>query len=289
MKILVTGATGQLGQSFRRLADARGDMEFVFTSTKDLDLLDMPRVSDFIRYESFDWILNFAAYTAVDKAEEEKDLAFALNRDAVFNMVQAAEWIGAKFVHISTDYVFDGKKARPYVEDDPVNPLSVYAKSKAQGEEYVVNYHSGLVIRTSWLYSEYGHNFVKTMLGLAAKKDMIQVVYDQTGTPTYAGDLARMILVLIEKVNAGEIKFQSGVYHYSNEGVASWYDFAKAVFEIKNINVRLQPVLTGQFPRPAPRPFYSVMDKTKIKKYLGLTIPYWRDSLRIMLRDLSSV
>ncbi len=254
MKILVTGSTGQLGQELRRLAMQYDDYQFVFTNTDKLDLRDMPHVSDFIRYEGFDWIINAAAYTAVDKAEEDRENAFLVNSRAVFNMVQAAEWIGAKFIHISTDYVFDGKKAQPYTEQDTVNPLGIYAKSKAEGEQYVLKYNFGIVLRSSWLYSEYGNNFVKTMLTLAEKKQEISVVYDQVGTPTYALDLARMIMMIIEKHENEQLLIQPGLYHFSDEGVASWYDFAQAIFEYTGKEIKLFPIRTSQFPRPAPRP-----------------------------------
>ncbi len=279
MKVLVTGATGQLGQEIRKISH-RFDCEFVFTGSRDLDLRDMPHVSDFIRYEGFDWIINAAAYTAVDRAEEEKDEAFVVNSMAVFNMVQAAEWIGAKLIHISTDYVFDGKKSSPYTEQDEINPQGVYAQSKAQGEKYVLKYNFGMVIRSSWLYSQYGKNFVKTMLRLASERDQINVVFDQVGTPTYALDLAQVIMYIIQSHEKGEILFQPGLYHYSNEGVASWYDFAQAIFEYTGKKVNLQPIKTEEFPRPAPRPSFSVLDKTKIKSVYNLSIPHWRESLK---------
>ncbi len=287
MKILVTGATGQLGQSFKKIASSL-PYEFVFTSSRELDLLDLPRVSDFIRYESFDWILNFAAYTAVDMAEDEPEKAYALNAEAVFNMVEAAEWVGTKVLHISTDYVFDGHKCQPYTENDLINPQSIYAKSKAKGEQYVLNYHSGMVIRTSWLYSEFGHNFVKTILRLAKEKDRISVVYDQIGTPTYAGDLAVAIAEVLKQVIGGHLPFPSGeVFHFSNEGVASWYDFAVEILRYKNIDIDVLPVETKDFPRPAERPFYSVLNKNKFKKAFNFKISHWRDSLFKVLKLLS--
>ncbi len=286
MRILVTGATGQLGQSFKKIASSL-PYEFVFTSSKELDLLDLPRVSDFIRYESFDWILNFAAYTAVDRAEDEPDKAYALNAEAVFNMVEAAEWVGTKVLHISTDYVFDGQKCQPYAENDLINPQSIYAKSKAKGEQYVLNYHSGMVIRTSWLYSEFGHNFVKTILRLAKEKDRLSVVYDQIGTPTYAGDLAVAIAEVLKQVIEGRLPFPSGeVFHFSNEGVASWYDFAVEILRYKNIDIDVLPVETKEFPRPAERPFYSVLNKNKFKSTFKQRIPYWKDSLHKVLKFL---
>ncbi len=287
MKVLVTGVNGQLGSEFKKLVETRQVKgEFVFTGSSELDLLDMPKVSDFIRYGGFDWILNFAGYTAVDKAEEEQNKAYALNRDAVFNMVQAAEWIGAKFVHISTDYVFDGRNYKPYTEEDRKNPLSVYGKSKSEGEDYVLRYFDGMVIRTSWLYSAQGHNFVKTMLRLANERDEIKIVYDQIGTPTSARDLAGFILHVLEAVESGEMAFQPGVFHYSNEGVASWYDFALAVFEIAGIDIKVVPITTSEFPTPAQRPYYSVLAKEKVKRVFGCSIEYWKESLRKILKDL---
>ena len=285
MKVLVIGSTGQLGSELRKIAH-NYDCEFVFTSTQDLDLKDMPHVSDFIRYEGFDWIINTAAYTAVDKAEEEKDEAFLINSMAVFNMVQAAEWIGAKFIHISTDYVFDGQKSTPYTEEDEINPRGIYAQSKAEGEKYVLKYNFGIVIRSSWLYSEFGYNFVKTMLRLARERNEISVVFDQVGTPTYAQDLAEMIMTIIQRHEKGQQLIEPGLYHFSNEGVASWYDFAQAIFEYSGKDVRLLPIRTHQFPRPAPRPAYSVLDKTKIKNLYNITIPHWRQSLRKAIESI---
>ena len=288
MKILVTGATGQLGQEFMQLAKDL-PWQFIYSSTRHLDLLDLPKVADYIRFESFDYILNFAAYTAVDKAESEPDKAFALNADAVFNMVQAAEWVGTKIIHISTDYVFDGRKCQPYTEIDPVNPLSIYGKSKAKGEQFVLNYHGGMVIRTSWLYSHYGNNFVKTMLRLARERETITVVYDQIGTPTYAGDLAAAILHVLDWGINRQMPFPSGeIFHFSNEGVASWYDFAREIFDLAHIKVDLQPIETKQFPRPAQRPFYSVLSKDKFKKIFKFSIPHWKDSLKTLIKDLAN-
>ncbi len=285
MKVLVTGSTGQLGGELQKIAH-NYHCDFVFTTTQDLDLKDMPHVSDFIRYEGFDWIINTAAYTAVDKAEEEKDEAFLINSMAVFNMIQAAEWIGAKFIHISTDYVFDGRKSTPYTEQDEINPQSVYAQSKAEGEKYVLKYNFGIVIRSSWLYSEFGHNFVKTMLRLASQRDEISVVFDQVGTPTYARDLAEMIMTIIQRHEKGGQLIEPGLYHFSNEGVASWYDFAQTIFEYSGKNVRLLPIRTHQLLRPAPRPAYSVLDKSKIKNLYNITIPHWRQSLRKAIKRI---
>ncbi len=285
MRILVTGATGQLGSEIRKRA-ANYPYEFVFTSSKDLDLTDLPRVSDIVRFESFTFIVNCAGYTAVDKAEQEPELAYKLNSEAIFNIVEAAEWVGTKVIHISTDYVFDGKSYRPYKEDDPINPLSVYAKSKAQGEKFVLKYPAAMIIRTSWLYSSIGNNFVKTMLRLAAEKDQISVVYDQIGTPTWAGDLAQAILFIIDGVAKHKFRFPSGIFHFSNEGVASWYDFAKAIFDLAGLDIDVKPIETKDFPRPAKRPMYSVLSKEKFKNYFKYQIPYWRDSLKIVINQL---
>ena len=283
MKILVTGKNGQLGNELQALSQ-KYDFDFTFIAKEDIDLADMPRINDFIRYNAFDWIINTAAYTAVDKAEYEKEQAFMINAKAVFNMVQAAEILGAKFIHISTDYVFDGKKNLPYSERDEINPLSVYGLSKAKGEEYVLKYNLGMVIRSSWLYSNYGNNFVKTMLKLAKEKNRIKVVYDQIGTPTYAQDLAKMIMYIIECHNNKTVLFTPGLYHFSNEGVASWYDFAQSIFEYINLKLILEPIRTEEFPRPAPRPYFSVLDKSKIKAKYGISIPHWRESLSNMLK-----
>ena len=283
MKILVTGKNGQLGNELQDLSQ-KYDFDFTFIAKEDIDLADMPRINDFIRYNGFDWIINTAAYTAVDKAEYEKEQAFMINAKAVFSMVQAAEILGAKFIHISTDYVFDGKKNLPYSEEDEINPLSVYGLSKAKGEEYVLKYNFGMVIRSSWLYSNYGNNFVKTMWKLAKEKNRIKVVYDQIGTPTYAQDLAKMIMYIIECHNNKTVLFTPGLYHFSNEGVASWYDFAQSIFEYINLKLILEPIRTEEFPRPAPRPYFSVLDKSKIKVKYDISIPHWRESLSNMLK-----
>ncbi len=282
-KILVTGAKGQLGNEIRLLTDSFPNFDFTFVDIEDLDLVDDRQVFCFFAKQPFDYVINCAAYTAVDKAESEPGLAKLVNAHAPEILVRAATEYNpeAKLIHISTDYVFDGKHYRPYREDDPVNPVSVYGKTKLEGENAIKEFDNVMIIRTSWLYSSFGHNFVKTALRLAAEKKELTIVSDQIGTPTYAGDLA---LALLNILHAGY--FQNGIYHYSNEGVASWYDFAKAILEEKHIDKPVKPIATEDFPTPARRPYYSVLDKTKIKTTFGLTIPHWRSSLRECLEKL---
>ncbi len=282
-KVLVTGSKGQLGNELREQSGLFPGFDFTFIDVEELDLIDDRQVFCFFAKQQFDYVINCAAYTAVDKAESEPGLAKLVNSNAPEILVRAATEYNpdVKIVHISTDYVFDGKNYRPYKEDDPVNPVSVYGKTKLEGENAIKGFDNVMIIRTSWLYSSFGHNFVKTVLRLAAEKDKLTIVSDQVGTPTYAGDLAAAILQII-----AESSFTNGIYHYSNEGVASWYDFAKAILEEKRMEKPVIPIKTEDFPTPAKRPFYSVLDKTKIKKTFGLEIPHWRDSLRRCLEKL---
>ncbi|MCD6367411.1 MAG: dTDP-4-dehydrorhamnose reductase, partial [Bacteroidales bacterium] len=232
-----------------------------------------------------DYIVNCAAYTAVDKAEDDTEVAYSLNAMAPLNLLKQAEKHDAKLIHISTDYVFDGTNYRPYVETDKPNPLSQYGLTKLQGETNIAYSPKAIIIRTSWLYSSTGNNFVKTVLRLADERDKLTIVADQIGTPTYAGDLAAALLTIIEFSEKNK-SFYHGIYHYSNEGVCSWYDFAKTILEIKQIQKSVIPIQTKDFPTPAPRPFYSILDKTKIKNTFDLTIPHWRESLEKCLEQL---
>lgn len=284
MKILVTGGDGQLGSALKKLAGDYKDYIFTFIDVRDLDLTDSSAMAAFLGTHQPGILINCAAYTAVDKAESETDRAMAVNATAPGEIARICSETGIRLIHISTDYVFDGRSFIPYKETDPVNPVSVYAKSKLEGETRIQKQHvKGIIIRTSWLYSEYGQNFVKTILKKGKELGKLRVVYDQVGGPTYAGDLARVILdIMPEVVNAGSME----VYHYANEGVISWYDFANAIIDISGINCILEPVETKAYPTPAARPSYSVFNKTKFKERFGIAIPYWRDSLKECIGNL---
>jgi len=283
--ILVTGANGQVGRELQELSE-HYPYTFYFTDRTSLDITDSKRVQDFITRNAITHIINCAAYTAVDRAEEEKELAELINHHAVENLAKICKAKDITLIHISTDYVFDGMNFRPYQETDSTNPINHYGLTKLQGEEAIKKVApKGLIIRTSWVYSPFGKNFVKTMLHLAKTKNRLSIVWDQIGTPTYAKDLAKTILELLshEKLSAK----QSEIYHYSNEGVCSWYDFAKAIFEIEGIDMRIDPIQTENYPTPAKRPHYSVLDKSKIKNDFSITIPYWRESLKECLQRLN--
>lgn len=274
--ILVTGGNGQLGSELKEITPNFPDFNFLFTDVKELDITDHKAVKNFIENNNINVIINCAAYTAVDKAEAVPELADAINHLAVANFAQIAKDKNIKLIHISTDYVFDGTNHKPYVETDTPNPQSVYGKTKLDGELAMrkINHANSIIIRTSWVYSRFGNNFVKTMLRLAETKDEISVVSDQVGTPTNAADLALAILTILPQIenNSPEI------YHYSNEGVCSWFDFVKAIFEIKGITIKVNPICSAQYPTPAKRPYYSVLSKNKIKNKYCLTIQHWLDS-----------
>ncbi|MBL7972093.1 MAG: dTDP-4-dehydrorhamnose reductase [Prolixibacteraceae bacterium] len=280
IKILVTGANGQLGSEIGKISGEFPDVEFAFTDVAELDITNPENVAAFLSGFRPDFIVNCAAYTAVDKAETDISTATLLNATAVGILAQQSAKVGCKMIHISTDYVFDGNGPRPYREDDEVDPQSVYGKTKLEGELLCQKYNpESLIIRTSWLYSAFGSNFVKTMVRLGAERSELGVIADQIGTPTNAADLARAILSVISSVASGETRFTPGVYHYSNEGVASWYDFTKAIFDITGTKCTVKPIATEDYPSPVKRPPYSVMNKSKIKLIFGLQIPHWRDSL----------
>lgn len=278
--ILVTGAGGQLGQSLQECAPEWPAFRFIFASREQLDIADKAAVEAFFqRMGPIDYCLNCAAYTAVDKAESEPKRAFAINRDGAVYVAEACRKQGAVLIHFSTDYVYGGQTNRPFREDDTVQPAGVYAQSKLEGERRALQIHPmTTIIRTSWVYSEYGHNFLKTMLRLGKEKGRVSVVFDQIGTPTYAGDLAHATLEMIQLVETGKCprELLSGVYHFSNEGVASWYDFAEAIFDLAGMAVAVNPIETKDFPTPAERPAFSVLNKAKIKEAFGLEIPHWR-------------
>ena len=282
MKILVTGSKGQLGSSLRRVFDNDPANDATYTDHDTLDITDRDAVYRFLGDNKFDIVVNCAAYTAVDKAESDEILASALNTGAVGNLAEAAVKNGTRVIHISTDYVFSGQGCRPYEENDEPYPQSIYGRTKLEGEALLTSFcQNALIIRTAWLYSEFGGNFVKTMLRLAETRPEINVVADQIGTPTYAGDLAEAIHRI---VSSGEWK--PGIYHFTDEGVASWYDFTKAIFEIAGRDVKVNPIKTSEYPTQAKRPLYSVLSKKKIKKAFGLEIPYWRDSLKTCISQL---
>lgn len=276
MKILVTGSNGQLGKCFQELVFHKyTDLDVVFLNASELDITNQSQVENTFKSKNFDYCINCSAYTAVDKAETEKEKAFAVNAEGVKFLSQACDKYQTTFIHISTDFVFDGTKSTPYKETDTPNPINIYGLSKLTGENHIQEIlERYFIIRTSWLYSEYGHNFVKTMLRLSKDKKQISVVGDQIGAPTYAKDLANMILDIIKNRQTAY-----GVYHYSNQGVASWYDFAKAIFDINNIEITLHKIKTEEFPTAAKRPSFSVLDTTKVQEQFKLKIPSWRDSL----------
>jgi dTDP-4-dehydrorhamnose reductase len=276
-RILVTGSNGQLGSEIRELTKNDGTNVYFYTDVSELDITDKSAVNKFIENHQIDIVVNCAAYTQVDKAEEEEKTAFLINATAPGNLAEACKKYDATLFHISTDYVFDGSNNVPYIETESTSPLGVYGRSKLEGEEFIqqsgCNY---LIIRTSWLYSSFGNNFVKTIARLSSEKDELKVVFDQIGTPTYARDLATVIFAIIQN---DQFKDRKGVYHYSNEGVCSWYDFAKAINDLFGNNCNIIPCHSDEFPAKVPRPHYSVLDKTNIKNDFSIEIGYWKDSL----------
>jgi dTDP-4-dehydrorhamnose reductase len=277
MKILITGSKGQMGHEFQVIARRDEANEYIFTDIDELDITDPKAVKLFLRKEKPGIIVNCAGYTAVDNAERDLDKAMLINGTAVEILAKAANESDAILIHISTDYIFDGTSYTPYHEENPAKPVSVYARSKYAGEEAVFSYaNRGLIIRTSWLYSSYGQNFVKTIMKYGRERDSLNVIFDQIGTPTYARDLCRAIVSILPTVKEN---WGVELYHYSNEGVASWYDFAVAIVELAEIKCQISPIESKDYLQLAPRPFYSVLNKAKIKNRFGITIPYWRDSL----------
>lgn len=287
MKILVTGAYGQLGNEINCLTAKYPDCQFLFTDVDTLDITNESDLEIWFQNNKPNYIINCAAYTAVDKAETEVETAEKVNALAPKLLGKFSTNVRAKMIHISTDYVFDGESFLPYSEEDKVNPKSIYGDTKLKGEQNCFDENpETVVIRTSWLYSAFGNNFVKTMLRLSKERGQLNVVFDQVGTPTYAADLANSILSIIEISEKEPEKFVPGIYHFSNEGVASWFDFAKAIFEISGVECAVSPVRSIEFPTPAKRPNLSVLDKSKIKNTFGISIPYWRDSLKICIERL---
>ena len=278
--ILVTGAKGQLGNEIKVSSKNYFGYEFIFTDIDALDITDGRKVRKFISSNFCDWIINCSAYNFVDKAETDYDKAIQINGFAIKNLVDAIRGTDSRLMHFSTDYVFDGNANVPYNERSPANPLSAYGKSKLEGEKYALQHSASMIIRTSWLYSEFGNNFVKSILNKGKVNEPLNVVFDQTGTPTYAADLADAVLLIISKVVRNQIAFNAGLYHYSNEGVCSWYDFATEIIQESGLKCRINPILSKDFPSAAKRPVYSVLDKSKIKENYGLEIPHWRTSLK---------
>lgn len=271
-KILVTGCDGQLGNELKLLLP-----EAIFTDVNTLDITDKTAVDNFVRNNNVKVIVNCAAYTAVDKAEDDAELAKKINETGPENLAKT----GCKIIHISTDYVFNGSNCKPYTPDDETAPISVYGKTKLAGEIAVKKEAKEYaIIRTAWLYSSYGNNFVKTMRRLGAEKETLNVVCDQTGTPTYAKDLAEAIVKIIPQLN----ETNSGIYHFSNEGTCSWYDFATEIMELSNLSCKVYPILSVEYPTKATRPFYSVLDKSKLKKTFNISIPHWKESLKKCLK-----
>ena len=286
-KILILGASGQLGSEFKYLLDKHLNYSFIFASRDDVDISNFSQIREFIDFNNITVIINCAAYTNVDKAENERNLTDLINYKAVENLGNIAKNCNIKLIHISTDYVFDGKKCLPYCEFDQTFPLNHYGLSKLMGEQSLINLQvkNCVIIRTSWLYGDSGRNFVFTMLNAGMNKDSLSVVFDQIGTPTSAKDLASTILQIIPQIHTTKPE----VYHYSNEGVASWYDFARAIMDIAKINCQILPITSKNYPTIAMRPSYSVLDKSKIKQDFGIAIPYWRDSLAEIIENIKEL
>ncbi len=285
MKILVVGGNGQLGQCIQDVVKYKKQYSFTFIDSNTLDITNKDAVTAYFKQSTYNYCINCAAYTAVDKAETETDLAHQVNAIGAKNLAISCQENNTTLIHVSTDFVFDGTTTKPYIETDRTNPISVYGQTKLSGEifiqEEITNY---FILRTAWLYSEHANNFMKTMLKLAKDRDELNIIADQFGTPTYAKDLAKVILEIIETQAT-----KYGLYHYSNEGEASWHDFAKEIFELSNTKIKLGAIPTTQYPTPAERPKYSVMDKTKIKNNLGIQIPNWKDSLQKALLALKNI
>ncbi len=278
LTILVTGANGQMGNELKVLAHDSADFNFLFVTKEELNIADASILEKYFSEHSIDFCINCAAYTAVDKAESEAENAFLINATAVANLASVCEKNNTQLIHISTDYVFDGTAIEPYTETGNTNPASVYGKSKLQGEVWAMqNAPSAIIIRTAWLYSSFKNNFVKTMLRLMKEKESINVVSDQFGCPTYAADLANVIMQII---TSNKSKTNPGIYHYSNTGITNWYEFAVAIKDLTASNCIVNPIPTSQYPTPAKRPAYSVLDTTKIKETFKLHIPNWESSLQ---------
>ncbi len=289
IKVLITGGNGQLGQSFQSISNNFTDIDFFFTDFEELNICDIDNIRSYISSNSYNFIINCAAYTAVDKAESDKIASLQLNAEAVKNIGIVAKEFNIPVIHISTDYVFDGNSFKPYTENDYAVPSSYYGQTKLLGEKYLLEEQpNSIIIRTAWLYSEFGNNFVKTMIKLGKDRDILKVVADQVGSPTYAVDLATGILNIILKIVNKTVNFTPGIYHFSNEGVCSWYDFTINIHQLMGIDCAVLPIESKEYPTAAPRPYYSVLNKTKIKTTYKIEIPYWRFSLEKCLRKLAT-
>lgn len=286
MRILVTGAKGQLGLSIQKIAENYPDFDFLFTDVEELDITLPDQLDKYFNQEKPDICINCAGFTAVDKAEGNRDPAYLLNHIAVKNLAEVTMKYSVWLLHISTDYVFSGHSWEPYRELDEPAPTSVYGQSKLAGEMEIIDKKKALIIRTSWLYSEFGQNFFRTMCNLMDNRDELTIVFDQVGTPTYATDLTKAILKISSEIKAG--KSFPGIYHFSNEGVASWYDFAYEIRKLKESPCRIIPIETVEYPLPAPRPFYSVLNKSRIKQVYGVDIPHWRESLNTCYKQYTN-
>lgn len=283
LNVLVTGSNGQLGSEIKELS-VDYLYNFFFTDRDTLDISNQNAINEFINLNNINIIINCAAYTAVDKAESDEENADKTNHLAVKSLAQISKEKNIKLIHVSTDYVFDGKNYKPYNEDDKTNPNGVYGQTKLDGEKAMqeMNPKNSIIIRTSWIYSSYGANFVKTMLRLGKEKEQLGVIYDQVGTPTYARDLAKVILEIMPNIKNENVE----IYNYSNEGVLSWYDFAKEIMRMAKLTCTINPIETKEYPTPAKRPHYSLLNRSKIKKEFGTIIPYWKDSLDECLRKM---
>lgn len=282
-KVLVTGSNGQLGSEIKELS-SNYPYNFFFTDRTNIDITNKEELRNFCENNNIDVIINCAAYTAVDKAESDKENADIVNRKAVKKLALVAKEFDIKLIHISTDYVFDGRNFKPYCEEFQTNPQGVYGKTKLEGEKELININpkNSIIIRTSWVYSFYGNNFVKTMLRLGKEKEFLGVIFDQVGTPTYAKDLAKTILEIIPKIKNEKVE----IFNFSNEGVLSWYDFAKEIMKMAKLDCKINPIETKDYPTPAKRPHYSLLNKAKIKEKFNIEIPYWKDGLDDCLKRL---
>jgi dTDP-4-dehydrorhamnose reductase len=285
MKLLITGSKGQLGSEIKELCSKYDKLQCIFKDLTELDICDADLLHSLILKENVNAVINCAAYTSVDKAEENFELANKVNSIGVYNLIKALEKVNGKLIHISTDYVFDGNSSKPYKELDKVNPIGVYGKTKRSGELFVIDSNiDSIVIRTSWLYSTFGNNFVKTMFRLGFEKDSLNVVCDQIGSPTYAKDLAKICLDILCKPEP--ISKKGKVYHYSNDGVVSWFDFAVTIMELGGLKCKVNAIQTKEHPTLAKRPQYSVLNKTKIKEDFKIEIPFWKESLKECISKL---
>ena len=281
--VLVTGSSGQVGNEIKAISSDYS-YNFFFTDRNNIDITSKDGIKEFCKTNNINVIINCAAYTAVDKAQSDEINADLINRKAVKKLALVSQELNIKLIHISTDYVFDGKNFKPYCEEFQTNPQSIYGKTKLDGENEMrdINPKNSIIIRTSWIYSYYGNNFVKTMLRLGKEKDSLGVVFDQIGTPTYAKDLAKIILDIVPQIDNQKVE----IYNYSNEGVLSWYDFAKEIMKMAKLNCKINPIETYQYPTPAKRPHFSLLNKNKIKSTFNIEIPYWKDGLDDCLRRL---